>query len=181
MLIFLLSLDQEDRDLVNKLYDKLHIQMYRMALGILKDPHQAEEALSNTFLKIMDNIEKISKLPCPQMEAYSVSILKNESFNILRREKKYLPVEDLEYFEKNPTNNPIEEIINKEILKDLVEKLEALEEKDRLLITYRYGRKMSYREIARLFSISEEAAKKRGQRIIEKLRQAYEEGEDSER
>lgn len=85
------NLDKKYKDLVNDLYKDLSGQMKAMALGLLKDPYQAEEAVANTFVKIIAHIEKISKIPCPQRQAYCVSILKNEIINILRREKSTRP------------------------------------------------------------------------------------------
>ena len=41
--------------------------------------------MSTAFIKIMDNIEKISDLPCPQMTAFCVTIVKNASIDVLRQ------------------------------------------------------------------------------------------------
>ena len=56
-------------------------------------------------------------------------------------------------------------------IRKLLETL-SLEEKE--LLEMRYTYEMQYSEIARRLSITEEAAKKRGQRIILKLRKIYE-------
>lgn len=54
MLIFLESLSQEEKDLVEDLYNKLNKQMHRMSMAVLKNEKDVEEAVSNTFLKVME-------------------------------------------------------------------------------------------------------------------------------
>ena len=56
--------------------------------------------------------------------------------------------------------------------------LETLSDDDKELVAMRYNYEMSYREIARVMDISEDAARKRGQRVIERLRTSYSEKED---
>ena len=94
---------------------------------MIRDKHDAEEALSQTFLKIIDNIEKIVSLPCPQVEPYCVIIVKNESINIIRKRKKIVPTEDVDYFDHSDRDYNIEEeylkTVNKEKLLFCINKL----------------------------------------------------------
>lgn len=53
--------------------------------------------------------------------------------------------------------------------------LEGLSDDDKELLEMRYTYEMKYAEIARYLSITEETAKKRGQRILSRLRKQYEE------
>lgn len=182
MLIFIAGLEQEEKNLVIRLYKKLNIPMYKIALNILKNREDAEEAVANSFIKIMEGIEKISKISCPQMEAYCVSILKNESINILRREKKYLLTEEIEDYQLQKTISPVEEEVTQKVQQEILIKiLEELEEEDQLLVIYHYVDQMTYKDIAKLLGITEEAAKKRGQRILKKLKDKYKGGGYSER
>ena len=52
------NLDPKYKDLINDLYKDLSGQMKAMALGLLKDPYQAEEAVANTFVKIINRRDK---------------------------------------------------------------------------------------------------------------------------
>ena len=49
-----------------------------------------------------------------------------------------------------------------------------LPSEDRRLIHLRFALEMSYKEIGMLLGISEEAAKKRGQRIVKRLKSMHE-------
>lgn len=57
----------------------------------------------------------------------------------------------------------------------LTEVIDQLDPDERHFIYLRYTLEMGYREISELLNISEDAAKKRGQRLIKKLRKLYEE------
>ena len=80
MIIILFSvLTDNEIDFIDKIFSKMNIKMYSISFNILKNKFDAEEAVAQTFLKIINNIEKISALPCPRIEPYCVIILKNET------------------------------------------------------------------------------------------------------
>ena len=82
MLILLFSvLNDEQRALVERIFHEHHIHFQRISFNIVKSEEAAEDVVSTAFIKIMDNIEKISDLPCPQMTAFCVTIVKNASIN----------------------------------------------------------------------------------------------------
>lgn len=94
ILIFILSslMSDDERDFINKLFLGMNVKMYNISFNMLKNKFDAEEALAQTFLKIIENIDRISELPCPQIEPYCVIILKNETMNIIRKREKIVPV-----------------------------------------------------------------------------------------
>lgn len=58
--MMMLTLNEDDRDFVTKIYEEYGEQMYRIALGILKNEQSAEEALQETMYKIIKYIDKFS-------------------------------------------------------------------------------------------------------------------------
>ena len=54
--------------------------------------------------------------------------------------------------------------------------IDRLNPDDRRFIYLRYVEEMGYKEIGELLNISVDAAKKRGQRLVKKVRKLYEEG-----
>lgn len=173
-------MSEEQIDFVNKLFSKINVKLYNISFNMVRDKHDAEEALSQTFLKIIDNIEKIVSLPCPQVEPYCVIILKNETINIIRKRKKVVYVENVDYFYHDNKDYNIEEDYLKEIdIQELLSYINRLSDDEKTLIHLRYVNEMRFKDIAGLLDISEEAAKKRGQRILKKLRVYYEEGDKS--
>lgn len=58
----------------------------------------------------------------------------------------------------------------------LTELIDRLDPDDRRFVYLRYAEEMGHKEIGELLNISEDAAKKRGQRLVKKLRKLYEGG-----
>ncbi|MEY8352848.1 sigma-70 family RNA polymerase sigma factor [Lachnospiraceae bacterium 54-53] len=180
-MIFILFgiISDEEKDLVNKIFLKMNVKMYNISYNVLKSNFDAEEAVAQTFLKIINNIEKISLLPSPQIEPYCVIILKNETMNIIKQRNKTVYVEDIDYFEQNIQGYDIEEeFIKAANRKKLFSCINKLSDDDKYFIHLRFVNDMSYKNISNLLGITEDAAKKRGQRIFKKLRSYYEEGGD---
>lgn len=173
-------MSEDEKDFVNKVFSKMNVKMYNISFNILRDKHDAEEALSQTFLKIIENIEKISALQCPQIEPYCVIIVKNETINIIRKRKKVIHIENVDYFDQDSKEYNIEEDYLKTIdSQELLSCINKLSDVEKNLIHLPYVNEMGFKDIAGLLDISEETAKKRGQRILKKLRVYYEEGDKS--
>ena len=68
------------------------------ALRILRDPHDAEDAVQNAFLQVIHHFDEISEIPCKKLGFWIISIVKNEALMILRRKQKELPQEDWNTF-----------------------------------------------------------------------------------
>lgn len=179
LLIFLGVISEEEKDLVKELFSKMSGKMYQISYNTLKSKADAEEAVSETFLKITENIKKISSLPCPQIEPYCVMILKNETTNIIRKRKKSVDVEDVDYLvcdnQSCDFEDKVIEIVDWEYL---ISHMDRLSDDEKEFIHLRFFNEMNYKEISEFFDISEEATKKRGQRILRKLRLSYEGGEE---
>ena len=98
MMILLCSvLNDEQRALVERIFHEHHIHFQRISFNIVKSEEAAEDVVSTAFIKIMDNIEKISDLPCPQMTAFCVTIVKNASIDVLRQLQQSVHID---YWEK---------------------------------------------------------------------------------
>ncbi len=181
IIIFFNNLTDEQKELINKIFSDMNALFYYISYDILKNQFDAEDAVAQTFLNISGNIEKISNFSCPEMRSYCVVILKNESINILRKAKKYTCEEDIDNLyqnsHKDEAYNLEEEFLktaDKEILLSCINKLS---DDDKNLIYLRFLNELTFKQISELFDITEEAAKKRSQRILKKLRSYYEEGD----
>ena len=130
--------------------------------------------MSAAYLKIMDNIEKISELPCPQMTAFCVMVVKNASYDLLRQSNKIVPIGLAEDIPQEKSPSAEEQHIRNAEAQRLSELIDMLPSEDRRLIHLRFALEMSYKEIGMLLGISEEAAKKRGQRIVKRLKSMHE-------
>lgn len=163
-------LTDEQRDLIEQIFREHHVRFQRISFKIVKSESDANDAVSAAYLKIIDNIEKVSNLSCPLMTAFCVTIVKNCSIDIIRHSKKYAHIESLDNL-KDESVDKFEDIyINKANIQRLSELIDKLPQEDQILIQLRYAQDMGYAEIGVLLGITEEAAKKRGQRIVKKLK-----------
>lgn len=178
IIIFFGVMSDDEIDFINQIYSKMNVKMYNISFNILRNKFDAEEAISQTFLKIIENIDRISSLPCPQIEPYCVIILKNETINVIRKRKKTIYIEDMDYFEDKEENYNIEEEYLERVNKEqLLSCINRLSDDEKNFIYLRFVNEMRFKEISELLGITEEAAKKRSQRILKKLRSYYEEGD----
>ena len=176
MLILLFSvLNDEQRALVERIFHEHHIHFQRISFNILRSEEHAEDVVSTAFIKIMDNIEKNSELPCPQMTAFCVTIVKNASIDVLRQLRQTVHIDYWDNISDESTDDVADECIHNADVHKLTEVIDQLDPDERHFIYLRYTLEMGYREISELLNISEDAAKKRGQRLIKKLRKLYEE------
>lgn len=178
IIILLGQIPEDKKEFINELFLKMNVKIYNISFNILRNKFDAEEALAQTFLKIIENIEKISTLPCPQMEAYCVIIVKNESINIIRKRNKIVYSEDVDYFyEDNGVDQTWEEYLETLNKEKLYSCIKRLSKDERNFIYLRFINEMKFKDISKLLGITEEAAKKRSQRILKKLSIHYGEGE----
>ena len=59
--------------------------MYAVAYSILCNPQDAEDAVHHAFVKIIENISKISDLECPKTASYIVTIVEHTAINLYRK------------------------------------------------------------------------------------------------
>lgn len=179
--IILSVLDEDKKEKVQEIYNRLGNTMYSIALGILRDKHHAQDAVSETFIKISTYIEKISKLSSHEIDPYCIVILKNESYKIYNQNKKEFLIEEIEI--KSKDEELLEDLVinNLETKEKITRYLNILSKEERTLLYFRYMDNMTFKEIGKYFEISEESARKRHQRILEKMRIISKEGEKNDR
>lgn len=172
-LMFALLTD-EQQELVRKIFKENKQYFYRIAYNILHIEADAWDAVSIATIKIIENIEKISNIPCPQMTAFCVTIVKNTAIDIIRKSKKSVHIEAFENISDETVNSFEDSYIHDTDVKKVTQMIDTLSKEDRVLVELKYSQEMSYSEIGVFLNISEEAAKKRGQRLIKKMKNLYE-------
>ena len=105
----------EDRALFTEIYEQNHDRMEQTALRILKDPHDAEDAVQNAFLQVIRNFDALLEIPCKKRIFWCISIVKNEALAILRKKKKTILI--IEELEENPAAGVEEAMSYKEVVR----------------------------------------------------------------
>jgi RNA polymerase sigma-70 factor (ECF subfamily) len=134
---------------LKKLYETYEQPMYRIAYAILHNTTQAEDAVSDAFLKIIKNINKINETDSIRTKNY---IIKSTSINIYRENKdasENTTELDDTVFQISDENSSTEKILNDfESKAEINDFLSKLSPKDREIIILRCIQELSFREIS---------------------------------
>ena len=97
MLIYLQMIESpRERSKFEIIYHRYGRLMYSVAYSILGNTQDAEDAVHHAFVKIAENILKISDPECPKTRSYVVTIVENTAINLYRKKRRHptLPLED---------------------------------------------------------------------------------------
>lgn len=143
---------------VHKWYEQYKTGIYRFSLSILKDPQLAEDALQETFLRLLSG----KGSPDPGKEqAWLYRVARNICYDILRKRKR-------EVDEISNTPAPSKESW------EFMELLAPLPPKDREVVALKIIGGLTHAEIASVMGSTTAGAKKRYERAIQKLREEME-------
>ena len=173
--------EETDAEKVGEMYDRYKTMMYREAFKILKDDGLAEDTVHQSFLKLMNNIEKIDIHEENKTRNLLIIIARNTAIDIYKK-RLYLNQNsnslDFELGEddEGPVDyvEPSKIVIDKETVNKVTKAIGDLPEiyRDVLLLEKVYGN--TREEIAELLNISYETTKKRSLRARKMLAEALE-------
>lgn len=162
MFVYTLMLDSpEDRTKFQELYIEYRELMYAVANNILHNHFDAEDAVHQAFLKIIDHIEEIETPICPKTKSYVVTIVENKAIDTYRKKQRHPFVEydddtlgiEIKYDGYNILGKCLSELPGKY--------------REVLLLKYLHG--YTFKETANILGITEDNAKKIALRAKEKL------------
>lgn len=167
--------DKDDRLKVERLYYMYRKLMYKEAFSILQDKHLAKDVISESFIRIINNLHKIDENDCPRTRNFLVIICRNVAKDIYRKRhsESIIGITDDTESELISDNNPSDIVIGKESAKRLAECISQLDPKYRDIFILRRAYNMSREDIAKTVGISEEAVKKRLQRAKAMILKEY--------
>lgn len=170
MLLYMTMIDSPpSQSKFEKIYLAYRDLMYRTAYSILKNEADAEDAVHNAFIKIAENISKISEPVCPKTQVYVVTIVENKAIDLYRANQRRHKVK----YADNVAGIAIEE----SKVHGLAACIAKLPPNYRQIILLKYHMGFSCKEIAKLLHITEANAIKLDQRAKRKLQQICEQEE----
>lgn len=153
MLIYLQMIETpEDKAKFERLYNKYRDLMYNIAYCFLKNEHDAEDAVHQAFVSIIENLEKLSSVGSPKTKAFCVIVVERKALNMIRERKKYADSYDLEMEGV--------EITLPEEHSGLPSAMAQLSARYREVLLLRFHHGYTTKEIADILSISHSAALK---------------------
>ena len=96
MLICLLAMmdDESDRRKFTIIFNQYHVRMEQVAMHILPEQKDAEDAVQNAFVQVIRHFEKIDEIHCEELLYWLISITKNEALMIRREKQRVTALED---------------------------------------------------------------------------------------
>jgi len=141
-----------DRDKFAALYDRHRKKMFFMAYEILENQDDAEDAVHQAFLAVIENLDKVGDVDSSETFAYLMIIVERKAIDI-HRARRFLSFEE---FDESfyTVEYPFPGDLGLEIL------LSGLSPLRRDLLLLRYGCGYSIREIAELLDQNYDAVQK---------------------
>lgn len=147
---------KDDQHRFEDIYNALEIKLFSFSMSILHNEALAEDAISETFLRLARNFQKVHNLSLSEIKAYAVIINRNCCYDLLKKEENQ-SAKDNDELEEVPYNEEAFDI-DALLVKDIVRKLPDIY-RDTIMLRFYFG--LSLAEIADRFNISESAVKKR--------------------
>ena len=169
---YLERLRQGDSSALDLLYDATSKPLYSICYTYLHDPHDSADALSETFLAIIKNIDKFKGSGGTN---WLYTIAKNISLNILRDKKKTVSVD----FNDEETQNTLH--LDSESPPDIPEESEivtvakkVLNEKEFRVVMLHAVNGLKFKEIADITGGLETSVRWQYNNALKKIKSAYE-------
>lgn len=154
------------------IYDKYYEQIFRYCYQRLDSKEAAFDVTAQVFLKAMTNLKKYEYKGVP-FTSWLYRIATSELGNEYKKEQRARTINLLDHHSKDlcyevKVSNP-----NDEHQSILVKALERLPERNLLIIEMRFFEKRSFKEIGEILEITENNAKVKLYRALDKLRAIF--------
>lgn len=177
MLLFLSLLDtEEEKTKFEKIYNNYKKKMLFTAYGILRNRQDAENIVQDSFIALIENLEKIEEVSCHKTWNYIVTIVKHKSFNLLRQKKKVLPSDmDEELEQCGGDQKNLGDLAEKQELTDvLAELIKELPYPFKEVLYLQYVNGMDQQSIAKILDKSHDNIRQISLRARSKLKKRLE-------
>ena len=162
MFVYLQTIEgPQQKSAFEQIYIQYRALMYSVAYSILGNSQDAEDAVQHAFMKIAENINKISEPVCPKTKAYVVTIVENTAINLYRKKKRHPSVS----YDEEAAGITVEYSGGS----DLARCMAQLPARYRQVLLLKYHHGYSTKEIAKMLGLTAANAAKIEQRAKAKL------------
>lgn len=149
----------DDKEQFQILYNKYNKNMLAVANHILKSKALAEEAVQQSWLNIINNFDKVSKIPQDSVGGYIITTVKNVSYNVYKKEHYCEPLDESFIENKAVTYNE-----DTSQFEYLVEIIRALPLKYRQILELKFVMEWKNEDIAKFLNMNVSTVSTRIQR-----------------
>lgn len=155
--------DDGQRNELEAFYEQYKNRFFGIAYSKLHNPEEAEDAVQEAFLRVVDNPNKFFKMSNRERLRFVEGIVRHVSVDTFHKNKKNnaVSVEDIGDNIMSDTISPEEKYITDASAREIVQFALTLPESQRQALFMYVHQKLSYSEISKILGISEELARKR--------------------
>ncbi|MHA4807912.1 RNA polymerase sigma factor [Flavitalea flava] len=165
-------LREGDRKAFEEIYRSAFRLIYFICKTIVRDKTEAEDITSKTFLKLWETRWKFRSQD--HIHAFLLVTSRNASFDYLRaRQRQMKAREEIRYLSNETVLSHDEEIVRKDLIRELKLRLEKLSPKSREVIKFLYFKEKEIREVAAALGISPVTVSGHKTNALKKLREAF--------
>lgn len=174
MLLFIIeSLDNdEDRNLILDIYEKYAPWMRFRITRLTKDSMVAEDLTHDCIINLIKHIDKLRTFNDVQMRAYLAVTADNTAKNYFKKKSKErcATAAEEELLEKEDNETAVQDMAEFRLAyEEAKENMKRIPERDRELLTMKYGLELDDKQIAEIVGIKEESVKMTVYRSARKL------------
>ncbi len=160
---------QGDQQAFEVLVASHHARLFRVAQGILRDPHRAEDATQQGFLDIWRHIRRLRD-PA-KFEGWSYRLVVNACYDEAKRHPKWEPDSGMKSTDEPVAGDAFGAVADRD---ELSRGFEHLSLDHRAILVLRYLLDLTLEQVAEVLDIPEGTAHSRIKRAMEALRAALE-------
>lgn len=151
-----------------ELYEETKGAVYGFALSVLKNTHDAEDVLQDTYIRIYNSAHTYTPRGNPM--AWIIEIAKNLSYTILRKNSRaeFVPQEELENAGTDDFSDTVTENLT------VTDAMLTLSESERQIIALHALSGLKHREIARILDLPISTVLSKYNRSVKKLQKMLE-------
>ena len=168
--IFLTISNENDRMTAIDLYNRYSRKMYAIALSMLKNESDAQDAVMEAFKRIIKNIKKFNNISCNKIEGLLVIYIRNTSIDVYNSNKRHAKYTSFECHSSDTQESTEDVVVSRNEAERLAEVIARLPESQSsaLLMKYEYG--YSYQDISKALNVTESAVRSMISRAKAELR-----------
>ncbi len=145
----------DDQKAFSEFFDYYHSKLIKFAHLYVPNYNQSEEIVSEVLIKLLKKRKELHKIE--KFEGYLFTMVKNQSLNFLKQNKKklnHLSLENLEDFFSTERIDPYEKYLESELRELLIKTIEKLPPKRQMVFKLIKDEGMSQKEVAELMDLS---------------------------
>ncbi len=151
---------EEEQRLFTQFYHKYKTDLYRYALSILHDPHWAEDAVQEGWMKCAKHAEAFFAVEPQNRKAWMVILLKRVCFTMLRKRSRTMPLAEAWDLAAPETGE----------VQGVIDMIRAMPEQHRTILELKFVLEWRDKDIARYTGLSESAVStriSRGRKLLQ--------------